>query len=226
LLGRGIDREYPRANAGLARRIVESGLPLALDVTAEDGAPCVSKGALRRLRGRPLVRRAVIWDDCHKSIVPPTGRWHGEGRTMKKMVVLAVAAFLLAAVVPANAAARHTLPHRVSALEGKVRALQTRVNRLNAFTHNCLGWDWVAIGWFGDANETFGYTYDPDGAGAQTPFFTTALDVATSRDTTFFYAPAIRPRCLRQVAARTTAMRAELDGLSLSDERHWRARPR
>lgn len=145
---------------------------------------------------------------------------------MKKIVVLAVAAFLFAAVVPANAAARHTLPHRVKTLEGKVRALQTKVNRLHRFTHNCLAWDWAAIGWFGDPNETFGYVYDPDGAGAQPPFFTSALDIAPSPDTTDFYVPAIRPGCIRQVAARATAMRAELGGLSLANERHSRVRPR
>ena len=145
---------------------------------------------------------------------------------MKKMLVLAVAAFLLAAVVPANAAARHTLPHRVSTLEGKVRALQTKVNRLHTFTHNCLAWDWAPIGWAGDPDGTTGYMYDPDGSGAQPPFFTSALDIAPSPETTAFYAPAIRPGCLRQVAARASAMRAELDGLSLVDERYWRALPR
>ncbi len=146
---------------------------------------------------------------------------------MKKLVVLTVAAFLFAAVVPANAAARHTLPHRVKTLEGKVRALQTKVNRLDRFTHNCLAWDWAAIGWFGDdANETFGYMYVPDGAGAQPPFFTSALDIAPSPDTTAFYTPAIRPGCIRQVAARATAIRAELGGLSLANERRWRVRPR
>jgi hypothetical protein len=145
---------------------------------------------------------------------------------MKKMLVLAVAAFLLAAVVPANAAARHTLPHRVSTLEGKVRTLQTKVNRLHTFAHNCLAWNWVPIGWAGDPNGTVGYMYDPDGAGAQPPFFTSALDVAPSPDTTFFYAPAIRPGCISQVRARASAMRTELDDLSLADERHWRVRPR
>jgi hypothetical protein len=144
---------------------------------------------------------------------------------MKKMLVVAVAAFLLAAVVPANAAARHTLPHRVSTLEGKVRALQTKVNRLHTFTHNCLAWDWAPIGWAGDEPAS-GYMYDPDGNGAQPPFFTTALDIAPSPETTTFYAPTIRPACIRQVAVRTSAMRAELDGLSLADERHWRVLPR
>ena len=145
---------------------------------------------------------------------------------MKKMLVLTVAAFLLAAVAPANAAARHTLPHRVSTLEGKVRALQMKVNRLHTFAHNCLAWDWVPIGWAGDLNGASGYMYDPDGGGAQPPFFTTALDVAPSPETTAFYAPSIRPGCIRQVAARATTMRADLNGLSPANERHWRVLPR
>jgi opacity protein-like surface antigen len=42
---------------------------------------------------------------------------------MRKMLLLALAAALLAALIPAKAAARHTLAHRVSTLEAKVGCL-------------------------------------------------------------------------------------------------------
>ena len=128
---------------------------------------------------------------------------------MKKAIVLVFAALLLAASLPAQASARHTLPHRVSALEAKVNGLQRKVNRLHAFAHNCLARDWAPIGWYGDERAGAGYVFDNDGAGPATPFFTSALDIAASPQETAFYVATLDPGCLPRVAAAAAALRRE-----------------
>src|SRR3712207_3146439 len=92
---------------------------------------------------------------------------------MKRVALLAVIVAVVG-VAPAEAA---TLTQRVRALETKVANLQTKVNRLHAFAHNCIAYDWWPLTSYGDwesGDATFGYLYDEgDGLG---PFLTTAID--------------------------------------------------
>jgi hypothetical protein len=131
---------------------------------------------------------------------------------MRKAIVLASAALVLCAAVPADALARHTLAHRVRALETKVTALQTKVNALHRFTHNCLAWDWAPIAWYGNEQAGFGYVFDNDGAGPAMPFYTTALDIAAVSTDTLFHVAVVNGGCLNQVAPPGSALRAELRG--------------
>jgi hypothetical protein len=120
---------------------------------------------------------------------------------MKKVVVLVIAALALAVLMPAQASARHTLAHRVKVLEAKVKALRS-------FTHNCLGFDWVPIGWYGDfTNGTFGYLYDNDGAGPVAPFYTSALDVSGAPEQTTFIVAVVNPNCVSKIHARSAVLR-------------------
>jgi hypothetical protein len=125
---------------------------------------------------------------------------------VRRVLVLATLTAMLIALVPANAPARHTLPHRVSVLEAKVAALQKRVNALSNFTHNCLGWDWAPLTSYGDSSLSVGYVFDNDGAGAQPPVYTTALDFTEVGDPVHAHVPVINPACVRSVA-RVAAVR-------------------
>lgn len=117
---------------------------------------------------------------------------------MKRMLVLALVA-VIGAALPGEAAARHTLAHRVTALEKKVHALHT-------FAHNCLAADWVPIGWYGNEGAGVGYMYDNDGANAtQAPFYTTALDVVAT----------VKVSCVGPIAARRS-FAAQVEGLQRS----------
>ncbi len=119
---------------------------------------------------------------------------------MKRVLVLAIVTAALVAVFPATAAARHTLPHRVRALEAKVVTLQKKVNALSTFTHNCLGWEWAPLTSYGDPSANLGYAFDNDGAGPQAPFYASALDFTDEGDTAHAHVPVINPACLRSVA--------------------------
>jgi hypothetical protein len=132
---------------------------------------------------------------------------------MRRITVLAAAALTIAVLVPAQANARHTTAHRLSALETKVTALQKKVNTLTTFTNNCLAFDWVPIGWYGNEAQNFGYVYDNDGANPAMPeFYTSALDIAPPASATFFVA-AVNPNCLSKIATRTTALKVELGAI-------------
>ena len=133
---------------------------------------------------------------------------------MRRIVLVVLATVSLAAIAAPAASARHTLAHRVSALESKVSALQRKVNNLHRFTHSCLAQDWIPIGWYGDFTAPFGeFGYEwrqPDGV---TTIYTTALDVAPNAEETAFYVATVNPSCLGQVAARATSLRMRLGAL-------------
>lgn len=133
---------------------------------------------------------------------------------MRKIAIVVAAGLAVASLVPAGAAARHNLAHRVSTLEAKVTALQRRTNALAKFTNDCIASDWVPIGWYGDETRSLGYVFDNDGAGPLDPFYTSALDIASNAQQTAFYTVAVNPGCLGQVAARGTSLHAEVDTLS------------
>ena len=127
---------------------------------------------------------------------------------MKRMLVLALIT-VIGAALPGEAAARHTLAHRVTALEKKVNALHT-------FAHNCLAADWVPIGWYGNEGAGVGYMYDNDGANpTQAPFYTTALDVAAAPAETAFVVASVKMSCVGQIAARRS-FAAQVEGLQRS----------
>ncbi len=143
---------------------------------------------------------------------------------MRKIVTLAAAAALVFAATPPSASARHTLAHRVSALETKVRTLQRKTTALRRFAHNCLAHDWAPIGWYGDAeNGTAGYVFDNDAAGPQPPFLTSALDIASSPQETTFVVAIVNPSCLSQVARRSAALRSTASGFAAFLKRPPRA---
>ena len=106
---------------------------------------------------------------------------------MRKFVVLVVAAVLCAGFLPTQAAANHTLSHRV-------RLLEAEVDRLSAFVNNCLAWRVIPIGWYGDPERQSGYVFSQD----DEVFLATALDVAPVSEATFFVA-AVRPTCRTNV---------------------------
>jgi hypothetical protein len=129
-----------------------------------------------------------------------------------RKTVLVLAVFVLVLAAAPTASARHSLSHRVSALE-------TKVNALHKFTHNCLAADWVPIGWYGNESQNWGYVFDNDGAGtAQAPFYTSALDIAPAPDQTAFVVAQVNPGCLSQIAARAS-FRARVDSLHRSLKR-------
>ncbi len=130
---------------------------------------------------------------------------------MRKLLLIAVAAASLTMLGAPSASARHTLAHRVSALQGKVSALQKKVNALHSFAHNCLARDWAPIGWYGDVQAgAYGYRYDNDGLGPQPEFFTSALDIAPSVDQSTFVIAIVDRGCVSKIAARTVSAAREL----------------
>jgi hypothetical protein len=150
-----------------------------------------------------------------------TGGASKEEGNVKRITVMLVAMLAFAGVFAGPAGARHTLAHRVSVLETKVSNLQTKVNNLYKFTHNCIAWDWVALASYGDANGTFGYVYDDDGAGPVPPFYTSSIDYASLEDSQFVVA-AVNPDCVSAIRARTSALRASVAALSGTQPRRAR----
>lgn len=143
---------------------------------------------------------------------------------MRKIVTLAATVALVFAVTPPSGFARHTLAHRVSTLETKVKGLQRRTTALRKFAHNCLAYDWAPIGWYGDGqNGTAGYVFDNDGTGPEPPFFTSALDIASSPQETTFVVAIVNPNCLGQIARRTAALRRGSSGFAAFLKRPPRA---
>ncbi len=133
---------------------------------------------------------------------------------MRKLVLIVVAAASVIVLTAPSASARHTLAHRVSALQTKVSALQKKVNALHTFTHNCLARDWAPIGWYGDVEAgAFGYRYDNDGAGPQPEFFTSALDIAPSVAESTFVIAIVDSGCVSRIAARSVSATRELSAL-------------
>ncbi len=135
---------------------------------------------------------------------------------MRRLVLLVLATLSLAVIVTPAASARHTLIHRVSTLESKVKALERKVNALHTFTHNCLASDWMPVGWYGDVTapfDEFGYVYDNDGPGAQAPFYTTALDIAPSVAESTFVIAIVDSGCVSRIAARSVSATRELSAL-------------
>jgi hypothetical protein len=123
---------------------------------------------------------------------------------MRKIVTLAATAALVVAFAPPTASARHTLAHRVSALEGKVTTLRrdVRTLRTNVRTlrnqNTALARELACItGGIGVASFG-GYLYDPDGAepATTTPVITSALDVTGPGETPQGYFALIDAACL------------------------------
>jgi len=141
---------------------------------------------------------------------------------MRKFVMLGLVLLLVAGLTPAKADSA-TLRQRVSTLETKVTRLTRKVNRLQAFTHNCIAFDWAPLTSYGDPDPTaaVGYLFDNnDGSGT---FTTSALDFTVEGDSAHIFVAALNPSCLSSVAARTTALRTELRRLAGSDRKLVRA---
>lgn len=133
---------------------------------------------------------------------------------MRKLVLIAIAAASLTMLAPPSVSARHTVAHRVSALERKVSTLQRKLNTLHTFTHNCLGRDWVPIGWYGDVQAgAYGYVYDNDALGPQPEFYTSALDIAPSVAQSTFVIAVVDSGCVSKIAARSVSTARELSAL-------------
>ncbi len=116
---------------------------------------------------------------------------------MRKLVTLAAMAALVVAVAPPTASARHTLAHRVSALERKVTTLRRDVRTLKN-QNTALARELACItGGVGVASFV-GYLFDPDGAppATTTPEITSALDVVGAGETPQGYFALINPACL------------------------------
>jgi hypothetical protein len=114
---------------------------------------------------------------------------------MKRISIVAATAALACVVIAPSASARHTLAHRVTALETKVTTLQRDVRTLRreattlARGLSCFTGG-VGVAQFG------GYVYDPDGTGPQPEVYTSALDVAGQGETPGGYFALIDPACL------------------------------
>jgi hypothetical protein len=133
---------------------------------------------------------------------------------MRKFMLIVVAAASLTMLAPPSVSARHTVAHRVSALERKVSALQRKLNTLHTFTHNCLARDWAPIGWYGDVQAgAYGYVYDNDALGPQPEFYTSALDIAPSVAQSTFVIAIVDPGCVSKIAAPSVSAARELTAL-------------
>lgn len=99
---------------------------------------------------------------------------------MKKILLLALAAVVVAALVPAQAEARHTLAHKVKILEAKMKCItRTPVTQFGT-----------------PAGDEFGYLWDntdDDTGDLIAEFGTSAIDVDFGNNTPDFWIAAIKP---------------------------------
>ena len=114
---------------------------------------------------------------------------------MKKIAALALALLALAAVAAPTASARHSVAHRLSVLESKVKALQTSVKTLKA--QNARTARELACFTGGAPVARFGgYLYDHDNDPATPPVATTALDITGPGETPQAFFALIDQACL------------------------------
>ncbi len=114
---------------------------------------------------------------------------------MRTLLLTAFVIALVGAVSVPAASARHTVAHRVTALETKVRSLQRTVRNLRAEVACVTGA--FAVNQYGDgATGTFGYVFDNDGGGPLPPLYATGLAFAGPGETVDAWLATMDPACL------------------------------
>jgi hypothetical protein len=127
--------------------------------------------------------------------------------TNLKVLVAVVAVALVSAAVPIAQGTSDSIPSRLTAVERKVRKLQTDLattQRTVAALRGCI--TAVAISDYGGL-ETEGYVYRNTGENRE--FLTSALDVTDQGDQPDAIMATLRPECVTQALSRTPSAKAD-----------------